>query len=141
MKEGGQITPIHIDDQVSSLSAILLNESYYQALLQGREVIDGFSILKPSWIIPFKAKAWLDLNERKEKGEHIDSRNLKKHRNDIIRIASQLILERCELPQEVKNDMAIFIEKMSVTNQEIKNLGLHGIKAENIQQLLIEMYL
>lgn len=37
--------------------------------------------------------------------------------------------------------MAIFIEKMSVTNQEIKNLGLHGIKAENIQQLLIEMYL
>ncbi len=141
LKEGGQITPIHIDDQVSSLSAILLNESYYQALLQGREVIDGFSILKPSWIIPFKAKAWLDLNERKEKGEHIDSRNLKKHRNDIIRIASQLILERCELPQEVKNDMAIFIEKMSVTNQEIKNLGLHGIKAENIQQLLIEMYL
>lgn len=122
LEDGAELTPIHIDDSISSLSAILLNDSYYDALLRGRDVIDGFSILRHSWLIPFKAKAWLDLNERNRRGEHVDSRNLKKHRNDIIRMAAELVLERCELPEEVKSDMANFIEEMNVTDQEIRNL-------------------
>ena len=140
--EGGEeLTPVHIDDNVSSLSAILLNEAYYQALLQGRDVIDGFSVLRHSWLIPFKAKAWLDLNERSRRGEHVDSRDLKKHRNDIIRMAAELVLERCELPVEVRDDMATFIDSMNVTDLEIKNLKLRGVKADDIRKLLTETYL
>ena len=37
--------PLHIDDEVSSLSAIPLNDDYYRFLLDGRTVIDGISIL------------------------------------------------------------------------------------------------
>ena len=129
LEGAAEITPLHIDDNVYSLSAILLNEAYYQALLSGREIIDGLSILKPSWIIPFKAKAWLDLNERTQRGQHVDSRDLKKHRNDIIRMASELVLERCELPDEVRSDMETFIQTMNVTDQEIKNLKLNGVKS------------
>lgn len=141
LEDGAELTPIHIDDSISSLSAILLNDSYYDALLRGRDVIDGFSILRHSWLIPFKAKAWLDLNERNRRGEHVDSRNLKKHRNDIIRMAAELVLERCELPEEVKSDMANYIEEMNVTDQEIRNLKLRGVKAEDIRRLLTDMYL
>lgn len=141
LEGGGELSPIHIDDNVSSLSAILLNEAYYQALLQGRDVIDGFSILRHSWLIPFKAKAWLDLNERSRRGEHVDSRDLKKHRNDIIRMAVELVLERCELPDEVRTDMMTFIESMNVTDMEIKNLKLRGVRADDIRQLLTETYL
>ena len=141
LEDGAELTPIHIDDSISSLSAILLNDSYYDALLRGRDVIDGFSILRHSWLIPFKAKAWLDLNERNRRGEHVDSRNLKKHRNDIIRMAAELVLERCELPEEVKSDMANFIEEMNVTDQEIRNLKLRGVKAEDIRRLLTDMYM
>ena len=141
LEDGAELTPIHIDDSISSLSAILLNDSYYDAVLRGRDVIDGFSILRHSWLIPFKAKAWLDLNERNRRGEHVDSRNLKKHRNDIIRMAAELVLERCELPEEVKSDMANFIEEMNVTDQEIRNLKLRGVKAEDIRRLLTDMYL
>ena len=141
LEDGAELTPIHIDDSISSLSAILLNDSYYDALLRGRDVIDGFSILRHSWLIPFKAKAWLDLNERNRRGEHVGSRNLKKHRNDIIRMAAELVLERCELPEEVKSDMANFIEEMNVTDQEIRNLKLRGVKAEDIRRLLTDMYL
>ena len=141
LKEDFGITPLHIDDSVSSLSAILLNEAYYKALLQGREVIDGISVLPHSMLIPFKAKAWLDLSERDRRGEHVDSRDLKKHRNDIIRMASELLLERCELPDEVRNDMRTFIDAMNVTDQEIKNLKLYGVKAEDIQRLLVDTYL
>ena len=137
----GELTPLHIDDSVSSLSAILLNDEYYQALLHGRDIIDGFSVLKHSWLIPFKAKAWLDLNARSLRGEHVDSRNLKKHRNDIIRMAAELVLERCELPGEVREDMAKFIDAMNVSDQEIKNLKIRGVRAEDIRQLLINTYL
>ncbi|MDO4416626.1 MAG: hypothetical protein Q4C20_16255 [Erysipelotrichaceae bacterium] len=139
-KDGG-LTPIHLDDSIPSLSAILLNEAYYQALLQGREMVNGFSILKPNWLIPFKAKAWLDLNARRKCGEHVDSQDLKKHKNDIIRIAAEFLLDRCELPNEVRDDMAEFIESVSISDQEIKNLKVHGVKAEDIRQILIDTYL
>lgn len=141
LESDGELTPIHIDDSVSSLSAILLNDTYYQALLQGRDVIDGFSVLQHSYLIPFKAKAWLDLKARSQRGEHVDSRDMKKHRNDIIRLAGELVLERCDLPDEVRDDMEKFISVMDITDQEIKNLKLRGVRAEDIKQLLADTYL
>jgi hypothetical protein len=71
MEKDAVLTPIHIDDSVSSLSAILLNDVYYELLLRGRKVIDGISVLRPTYLIPFKAKAWLDLNEKMERGESL----------------------------------------------------------------------
>ena len=141
LESDGELTPIHIDDSVSSLSAILLNDTYYQALLQGRDVIDGFSVLQHSYLIPFKAKAWLDLKARSQRGEHVDSRDMKKHRNDIIRLAGELVLERCDLPDEVRDDMEKFISVMDITDQKIKNLKLRGVRAEDIKQLLADTYL
>ena len=141
LKEGAALTPIHIDNSVSSLSAILLNDSYYQDLLGGRDVIDGVSILRPSWLIPFKAKAWLDLNQRVKDGEHVDSRDLKKHCNDIIRMAAELVLVRCELPEEVKKDMRTFIEEMGLTDLAVKNLRIRNVEAAEIKQVLTDTYL
>jgi len=135
-----EITPLHIDDNVYSLSAILLNEAYYQALLSGREVIEGLSILRPSWLIPFKAKAWLDLSQRAASGIHVDSRDLKKHRNDIIRMAAEFVLERCELPGEVKTDMETFVKSLNITDAELKSLRIRGVRPEDIRQLLIDTY-
>lgn len=60
------LMPLHIDDEISSLSAILLNESYYQMLLAGRRQLDGLMLLGPEYIIAFKAKAWLELSEKKK---------------------------------------------------------------------------
>ena len=38
LKEVEGITPIHIDDEISSLSAILLDDDYYKVLLEGKVV-------------------------------------------------------------------------------------------------------
>lgn len=102
LKQETELIPVHIDDSVSSLSAILLNEAYYKLLLEGRSIIEGISVLKPTWLVPFKAKAWLDLSEKAEQGMHVDSRDIKKHRNDIIRMVYELVLESCDLSAEVK---------------------------------------
>ncbi len=37
--------------------------------------------------------------------------------------------------------MAKFIGSMNITDQEIKNLGIRGVKAEEIRQLLVDTYL
>lgn len=137
LQEENGLTPIHIDDSVSSLSAILLNDAYYQALLEGREVMMGISILKPEWIIPFKAKAWMDLREKQD----VDSSDTKKHRNDIIRILADMLLEKCTLPDEVRRDMQMFIEQFDVTEKELKNLKIHGAKPEDIRKVLLDTYL
>lgn len=137
LKEADGLTPIHIDDSVSSLSAILLNDAYYQALLNGREIIMGISVLKPEWIIPFKAKAWLDLREKKD----VDSSNIKKHRNDIIRIVSEMNLQECVLPDEVRKDMKIFLDEFEVSDLELKNLKIRRVKPQDIIETLKTVYL
>lgn len=72
------LTPLPIDDEISSLSAILLNESYYKLLRSGQVIVDDIPVLSVTCLIPFKAKAWLDLRERKSNGEAVDSKNIKK---------------------------------------------------------------
>ena len=134
--ENSELTPIHIDDSVSSLSAILLDEAYYEALLMGRDIIDGISVLRPEWIIPFKAKAWIDLHRKNS----VDSRNTKKHRNDIIRIASELSLSPVDLPEKVKEDMQMFLAGFSITDTELKSLRIKGVHSEEIIELLHNTY-
>ncbi|PST37669.1 hypothetical protein DWX68_08660 [Clostridium sp. AF20-7] len=47
----------------------------------------GVTVLDAAYLIPFKAKAWMDLTDRKAAGEHVDSKNIKKH-NSILRTHS-----------------------------------------------------
>lgn len=97
------MTLVYIDDEVSSLSAILLNNDYYNVLLAGKAVVWELSVLRPEYLLLFKVKAYLDLSERKEKGENVDSRDIKKHKNDILRIATEFILEKInDLPKRFK---------------------------------------
>ena len=63
LPESAALTPLPIDDDISSLSAILLNKEYYEFLLHGRVQMEGITILDTGYLIPFKAKAWLDLTE------------------------------------------------------------------------------
>ena len=141
LQEKNGLTPIHIDDSVSSLSAILLNDAYYRALLDGREIMMGISVLKPEWIIPFKAKAWMDLTDRKAAGEHVDSKNIKKHKNDVFRL-TELIDPTAKVvaPQGVYADIQEFVQRMKNENVDIKQLGLVGRTKEKILEELKVMY-
>ena len=134
-------TPIHIDDSVSSLSAILLNEAYYKALLEGKTIVDGLSVLRPSWLILFKAKAWLDLKDRIDRGEHVDPSDVKKHRNDIVRIATEMVLDECKVEGEIRNDMVRFLTETDITDTLIRDLKIYGLKAVDITNRLKATYL
>ena len=80
------IVPLHIDDDISSLSAIMLNDDYYQFMLAGRKTVNGICILDADYLIPFKMYAWLDLKDRKARGEHVNEKDLRKHKYDVFRL-------------------------------------------------------
>lgn len=141
LKDAKGITPIHIDDEVSSLSAILLNDDYYKALLNGKEVRKGRSVLRPEYIILFKAKAYLDLKKQKDLGERVDSSDIKKHKKDVLRIASELMLEKVEeLPTAVDADIHSFIDLLEQEPFDPNSLKRYGLKNEDIVELLKQVF-
>ena len=134
--------PIHLGEEISSLSAILMNDDYYKLLLQGKTVVADVVILSHIYLIPFKAKAWLDLSEKKSSGYGISERDIKKHKNDIVRLSAILTgNERCELPEAVKADMQQFIEQYETDPIEPKALNISGLTASEIIEVLQKVYL
>ena len=72
LPEDAVLTPLPMDEDISSLSAILLDDDYYEFLKQGKVTVDGVTVLDAAYLIPFKAKAWMNLTDRKAAGEHVD---------------------------------------------------------------------
>ena len=135
LKNINGLTPLHIDDEISSLSAILLNDSYYEVLKNGIKLIDGLSVLSVESLVLFKIKAWLDLSNRKSKGENIDSSDIKKHKNDIFRLSTLILgTETLYLPEEVKSDVVDFCKKMETETVDLKNLNIKTTKESIIQR-------
>lgn len=141
LKNAEGITPIHIDDEISSLSAILLDDDYYKALLDGKVVRNGLSVLRPESIILFKAKAYLDLMERKKAGGTVDSSDIKKHKKDILRIAAELMLEKAiGLPVSVNKDIHMFIDSLEQDPFDQNSLKMYRLKNDDIVALLKQVF-
>ena len=141
LPEDAVLTPLPMDEDISSLSAILLDDDYYEFLKQGKVTVDGVTVLDAAYLIPFKAKAWMDLTDRKAAGEHVDSKNIKKHKNDVFRL-TELIDPTAKVvaPQGVYADIQEFVQRMKNENVDIKQLGLVGRTKEKILEELKAMH-
>jgi len=123
--EGSRLTPIPLDEAVSSLSAILLDEAYYGFILAGRREVNGLSWVGEDRLIPLKAIAWLELSKRKEQGAKVDAKDVRKHLNDVLRL-SQLLAPATRIPldEKIGNDMKRFLAAI-VTEISIDPKALH----------------
>ena len=135
------IIPIHIDDDTSSLSAILLNDDFYDFMLKGRRVVDGISVLGADYIIPFKMYAWVDLKRRKSKGEHVNERDYKKHKNDVFRLL-QIVDPEVNIETEglVRESIEAFLTEVISEPVRTEQLGLQ-ISMEDALEILRSKYL
>jgi len=133
LADDSHLTPIPTDKDVSSLSAILLGEDYYRFLHAGRMELDGLAFVGPEHLVPLKAKAWLDLSERKSQGEVIDSRSIKKHKNDVFRLYQILSPDfDGEVPESIKDDMREFLSCMETEEIDFKSLGLGATNHKSV---------
>ncbi len=143
LPEDAVLSPLPIEEDISSLSAILLNDDYYDFLKQGRILIAGITVLDVPYLIPFKARAWLDLSGRKAAGEQVDSKTIRKHKNDLFRLTELLDLNQktpIHVPETILTDMRAFAERMASEDVDLKQLGILGKTKETILEELGSLY-
>lgn len=123
--DGSALTPIPINEEISSLSAILLDEAYYGFLQSGKKEIAGLPIVGAEHLIALKAKAWIDLTERKNRGEPIDRSNILKHKNDVFRLYQIVDPDfSVEINRTIQADIVEFLQAMESEDVDIKSLGV-----------------
>lgn len=135
------LTPLPLDDEISSLSAILMDADYYQFLREGKIVLNDIPVLDAAHLIPFKAKAWLDLTERNRNGEHVDSKNIRKHKNDVFRLSILLTSDiRVILSAAIRSDLEKFFSAMEAETIDLKAFGIRSQSQQEILQKLKTIY-
>ncbi len=107
----GRFTHIAVGEEARSLSAILMDESYYRHTVEHASTVDGVRVASVDSIICLKATAFLDLDGRKKNGESIDQRDILKHKNDVFRMAVLLAEnDRFPLPDALSADLRRFLD-------------------------------
>lgn len=114
LKDDSHLTPIPVDDDLSSLSAILLNDEYYRYMIDHSRAEDGLHHANIEALICLKAKAFLEIKERIEKGSKEDIKQLKKHKADVFRLTVMLTPESLfELPETLQSHINQFAALVS----------------------------
>jgi len=111
LSDGQKYIPISNALGSHSLSAILLDDAYFGLIQVHHDERDGLWVANATSLIPLKAHAWLNLTKAKEAGETVDSGNIKKHRNDVFRLAATLpAVVGPVLPESIKIDLVSFLQ-------------------------------
>ena len=124
--DGSQLTPLPMDEEVSSLSAILMDTGYYEFIRDGCKETDGLPWVDAEHLIPLKASAWLDLRRRRESGERVDSKTIKKHKNDVFRLYQIITPLSAPPPAQVQRDVLAFITEAKAEGVDLKALKVSG---------------
>ncbi len=108
------LTPIPVGDDLSSLSAILLNDDYYYYILEHSTIENGLHHANMEALICLKAKAFLDIKERIERGSKEDIKHLRKHKGDVFRLMVMIAPEEeFVLPEAIQNHITSFADLVS----------------------------
>ena len=124
---GSHLTPLPMEEEVSSLSAILMDDDYYAFIRAGRTMRDGLPVVGAEHLIPLKAHAWLDMTRRRANGESVDSSSIKKHKNDVFRLYQVIDPDLApDAPARVKDDLREFIAAVAAEGVDLKSLAVRG---------------
>lgn len=135
------IARLPVAEEVSSLSAIMLDDDYYGFVRAGALMIDGLPLLGASHLIPLKARAWIDLTDRRARGERVQSDDIKKHRADVVRLYQLLApTERVVLPARIAEDLRAFLERAFVDGYEPASIGVLRTAINDVIATLREVF-
>jgi hypothetical protein len=103
------IEPIPIGEDISSLSAIIMDDDYYHFTITHSRLTDGIRHADSAALIALKARAYLNLLMEKADGKHVNTKDIKKHRSDVFK--NVVILEDAEIvaPQSIVNCIKEFV--------------------------------
>ena len=122
---GFHLTPIPVGNDISSLSAILMDEEYYNQTIEDSIIENGIRIANPLSLLCLKVKAFLNLIEEKKVNPRVRSSDTKKHRDDVFKLLAMRIdpFTTIELPTAMKESINNFIHMIesSLPNQSLRD--------------------
>jgi hypothetical protein len=141
---GAKFTPVPADGDVPSLSAILMDQDYYEFLNANHSIRDDVKLANNNALICLKAKAWLDLRERKKTDPSIDKRKVVKHKNDVFRLVALLAPDTTiAVPDSIKADLSLFASEVEHELPEAvhyKEMGMVNVKSEDLLKLFKNVF-
>lgn len=142
LHNNAHLTPIPVNEEASSLSAILLDDAYYSFIHETKMESDGLTVVPPVNLVPLKAKAWLDLTTRRNAGENVDEKDIKKHKNDVFRLFQAIAPDmRIVISNTIKDDLERFLQAVEADPPiSLKPFGLGAIKAVEVIKTLRAIY-
>lgn len=119
LSDGQKYIPVSVGLGRHSLSAILLDDVYFDLIRTHHDERDGLWVANATALIPLKAHAWLNLTKAKAAGEPIDSQNIKKHRADVFRLAATLpVVAGPKLTASIAADLLSFLQSFPLDSAE-----------------------
>lgn len=99
---GFHIEPIPLSDDLSSLSAIMMDDDYYDLTVTNSAVENSVRVATPVSLICLKARAYLNLLSERAAGRKVNSKDIRKHKTDVLKlIATASIPEPVAVPKAV----------------------------------------
>lgn len=137
--EGMHLTDIPTGEDVSSLSAILLDDDYYNFTLANTTLSEGLHHATEIALICLKAKAFLNNRARKQEGQEVREDEIAKHKRDVLRLAVTLTPDtKVDAPEVIKRDIRQYIAILQEENLDVRQLlkGQGNITLEQVITLL-----
>lgn len=89
------VEPLPLGDEISSLSAIIMNDDFYHFTISHSRLTNGIRHADSAALIALKARAYLNLQQDRADGKRVNSKDVKKHRSDILK--NVVIMEPTQL--------------------------------------------
>jgi len=86
------LTPVPAGEDLSSLSAILLDDALNAWMLEGSRTSPEVQVVGAVELVALTMRAFLDLSDRRSRGETVDSTDIEKHRNDVLRRCRRVLI-------------------------------------------------
>jgi len=85
---------------------------------------------------------WLDMKKRIMAKERVDSKNLKKHKNDVFRLLANVPPTlRVDAVEEIRKDVEQFIHLVNEDKPDLKNLGLRNANFNELVDIIRTLFL
>lgn len=117
--KGFVIEPIPIDEGISSLSSIIMDDDFYYFTLEHSSIDRGVRHADSASLVALKARAYLNLLQDKADGRHVNSKDIKKHRSDVLKSVAIMENEEVQAPDSIVDCIHEFVSSIRGDWQEL----------------------
>ena len=143
--KGLVIEPIPTDEDASSLSAIIMDDDYYHFTIAHSQ-LDGIRHANSAALIALKARAYLNLLADKKAGKHVNTKDIKKHRSDVLKNVVIMTEDNIEAPATIVACIKEFVASIradwtTLASPLSKSLGQDVDFVDGLLEQLDEMFI